>query len=107
MEGSKSMKDTIAMCLEYAWTLTGPVSKAYVKDAWAKHYAQVPTTIELLHPTLKLSFEFFSDVHNDVLRIGTTGDRTAHGTCPNALSSTVTIRLSRPRDPAGSRPTPY
>ena len=27
--------------------------------------------------------------------------------CPNALSSTVTIRLSRPRDPAGSRPTPY
>ena len=27
--------------------------------------------------------------------------------CLNALSSTVTIRLSRPRDPAGSRPTPY
>ena len=83
MEGSKSVKDTIVMCLEFARTLTGPLSKAYVKDAWAKHYALVPNTIELLHPTLKLNFEFFSDIHNDVLRIGTTertGAGTAHAT---------------------------
>ena len=66
-------------CLEFARTISGPLSTAYVKGEWEKQYAMIPTAIELFDPKLKLTFEFFSDVHNDVPRIGMTGGGTRGG----------------------------
>ena len=83
VEGSKNVKDTIVMCLEFARTLTGSLSAAYVRSAWKKHFEMIPDSIELLNPSLKLTFEFFNDFHADVPRIamtaGGTSDRTIDG----------------------------
>ena len=82
MDGGKSVKDTILVCLEYARSIKTNVAKAYVKMQWDREYAMIPSMIELLNPSLRLRFEFFSDVLDDVLRIGTTGGGTTHGTQP-------------------------
>jgi hypothetical protein len=77
IEGTKSVKDTITMCLEFARTLTAPTSAGIVKSVWQRHFSEVPESVELLDPKLKLKFEFFRDVADDVLRIGMVNDGTA------------------------------
>ena len=77
MESSKSVKDTIYVSLEYK---RGKRSLAFIREEWQKIYQMIPDTIELLDPKLKLKFQYFSDITDDVLRIGMAGGGTARGT---------------------------
>ena len=71
---NESVHDTIIMCLEFARSLGSDILSARVQQMWQKHFDEIPNTIEMLRADLRLSFEFFVDRHEDVLRIGMQND---------------------------------
>ena len=84
MDGSKSVKETIIMCFEYARTVDTGLNKQLVRNAWERQWSIIPDSIELLHQSLRLEFEFFRDVQEDVLRVGM---RPVVGTSSNSARS--------------------
>ena len=74
MEGTKSVMDTIVVFLDVARSLNQTdMSKIVVRQMWQGHRDRIPTVIALLNPELKLNFEFFADVRDDVPRLGQRG----------------------------------
>ena len=80
-DGAKSVKDTILLALDFARSAnSSETSKRIALYTWQKHYDLIPNHIDLLNPALKLKFQFFDDVPDDVPRIGMQGAAGADGT---------------------------
>ena len=75
MSGTFNVRDTISLCLKYARTCSRPGQLNNLTRAWNRHFAEIPTTIEILAVALRLSFEHFGN--DDVLRL--TGGVAEHG----------------------------
>ena len=59
------------MCLDFARSLQeSALNKLMMESLWDKYFDRIPTTIELLLPSLLLKFEYLLDNSSHVLRIG-------------------------------------
>ena len=66
--------DTIVVFLDVARSLNKTdMSKVIVRQMWQGHRDRIPTVISLLNSELKLNFEFFAEVRDDVPRLGQRG----------------------------------
>ena len=68
-DGTKSVTDTILYALEFARSLSESLNVVMVRSIWEQQYKLIPSVIDLLLPSLKLTFELLNDNGSDVLRL--------------------------------------